>query len=95
MCQSVNINEYICTIQYNLEIKYLNRSNRNLSHTDLSAYRILMFFFIPIYLFKHGKPKNHNHFVKSYSLTRKLGYIYQYFTEMLQFLCALSPGKPT
>ena len=30
-----------------------------------------------------------------YSITLKLAYIYQYFTEILRFLCALSPRKLT
>ena len=30
---------------------------------------------------------------RNYLLTLKLAYIYQYFTEMLLFLCALSPRK--
>ena len=64
-----------------------------MGHFGLSAYRIL-FFFIPKYVFRCGKPKNDNYFVEKL-LTLKLAYIYQYFTEILRFLCALSPRKLT
>ena len=32
-------------------------------------------------------------FWRNYLLTLKLAYIYQYFTEILRFLCALSPTQ--
>ena len=64
-------------------------------HFGLSAYRILMCFFITKYLFRCGKPKNEIILWRNYLLTLKLAYIYQYFTEILRFLCALSPRKLT
>ena len=61
----------------------------------LSAYRILMFFLFQSMYFDVENPKMMTILWRNYLLTLKLAYINQYLTEMLRFLCALSPRKLT
>ena len=61
----------------------------------MCAYRILMFFLFQSIYFDVENPKMKIILWRNYLLTLKLAYIYQYFTEILRFLCALSPRKLT
>ena len=59
-------------------------------HFGLSAYQILMFFLFQIIYFDVENPKMKIILWRNYLLTLKLAYIYQYFSEILRFLCDFS-----